>query len=185
MAKKQSLLAQSIAQLNSHRVVKAPAVKNQSVASLAAAAAQIITQGGVPALMPTMELSARHPYDPAGRMDVYMPGRWDCKYDLLFMDALVTGPGSGEWNGTICYVTFTTPANGNYLVAANFSGYQITMRLAGPWGESTAYSATPSAHTAVTSLWTGSAGELLEFSLHCTGGGVIGYLKSVQIFLLS
>jgi hypothetical protein len=77
------------------------------------------------------------------------------------------------------------PANGNYLVAANFSGYQITMRQGGPWGESTAYAATPSSHAAVTSLWTGSAGETLEFSLHCTGGGVIGYLKSVQCFLLS
>jgi len=39
MTKKKDLLSLSIAQLNSHKVVKAPVVKNLSLASLAAVAA--------------------------------------------------------------------------------------------------------------------------------------------------
>ena len=185
MAQKKDLLALSIAKLNSHRVVKAPVVRDLSLSKLAAEAAQMANWQGIPALAPLMELSARHPYDPAGQMDVLAPGRWDTTYDLIFMDAIVTGPSLGEWDGTVCYISYKAPANGTYLVAANFSGYQITMRLDGPWGESTAYTATTSNHAAATGLWTGTAGKSLFFTINCTGGGLIGYLKSVQVFLLS
>lgn len=34
-----------------------------------------------------MRLTARHPYDPAGLMDFYQPGRWDTTYNLIYMSS--------------------------------------------------------------------------------------------------
>jgi hypothetical protein len=132
-----------------------------------------------------MALTARHPYDPAGFMDVYRPGRWDCESNLVFMDVIrQTGPSVGEWDGSVVYARFTAPSNGTYLAVGNFSGYQITMNMHGPWGNNTAYCPTTSNHAQAVALWDGTAGQTLFFTINLTGP-IIGYLESVQIFLLS
>jgi hypothetical protein len=131
-----------------------------------------------------LELTARHPYDAAGLMDFYKPGRWDCTSDLVFMDVIVTGPEPGEWDGTVGYVQFTAPSADLYVVVTNFSGYQITMSQYGPWGVDSAYNATNATSASVLSLWSGAAGEGLFFNVSCTGP-IIGYLESIQIFRIT
>ncbi len=134
---------------------------------------------------PIMSLTARRPYDSAGLMDVYMPGRWDCSSNLVFMDVIrQTGPSVGEWEGSVAYVRFTAPSTGTYLVIGNCSGYQITINMHGPWGNNTAYCPTTSDHAEAIALWDGTAGESLFFTINFTGP-IIGYLESVQVFLLS
>jgi hypothetical protein len=90
-----------------------------------------------------------------------------------------------EWDGTVGYAQFTAPAAGTYIVLVNFSGYQQTMHLNGPWGKSTAYCPTTSGSAVVTALWNGQAGE----TLYCTFSGKadsgysgIAYLESFQVF---
>lgn len=134
---------------------------------------------------PSMSLSARHPYDAAGFMDVYKPGRWDCESNLVFMDVIrQVGPSVGEWHGTVVYARFTATSNSTYMVVGNFSGYQITMNLHGPWGNNTAYCPTTSDHAQAIAFWDGTAGQTLFFTINLTGP-IIGYLESVQIFALS
>lgn len=133
-----------------------------------------------------LELSARHPYADAGYADFYNPGRWDCESDLVYMSAIhQVGPSVGEWEGTVGYVHFTAPAAGSFIVVVNFSGYQQTMSLSGPWGTSTAHSDTTSDSAAATAIWDGAAGQ----TLYCTfssrsdnGYAGIAYLDSLQIF---
>jgi hypothetical protein len=129
---------------------------------------------------PFFELTARRPYGPAGRMDFFKPGRWDCELDLVFMFPIVTGPSPGMWDGTAGYVQHTTSTTGSHLVAVRFSGYQTTMEARGPWGPATAYCAATSDTSTVTALWQANAGDVLNFTLRCTGDG-IGYLQSVQV----
>ena len=133
-----------------------------------------------------LELSARHPYAGAGYADFYQPGRWDCESDLVYMLSIhQIGPSVGQWDGTVGYVRFTAPAASSYIVVVNFSGYQQTMSLNGPWGTSTAHSATTSDSAATTAIWDGAAGE----TLYCTfssrsddGHAGMAYLDSFQIF---
>ena len=94
------------------------------------------------------------------------------------------GASVGEWEGSVVYARFNAPSNGTYIVVANFSGYQITMNLHGPWGNSTAYCPTTSDHAQATALWAGTAGKTLFFSINLTGP-IIGYLEPVQVFLVS
>jgi hypothetical protein len=132
-----------------------------------------------------MSLTARHPYDAAGFMDSYKPGRWDCESNLVFMDVIrQVGPSAGEWDGTVVYGRFTAAADGTYLVVGNFSGYQVTMNLHGPWGNNTAYCATTSDHAQAMALWAGTPGATLFFTINMTGP-IIGYLESIQVYLLS
>lgn len=128
-----------------------------------------------------LELSARQPYDAArGSMDVYKPGRWDTTSNLIFMDPIVqTGPSPGEWDGTVIYASFTPPQNGTYLVVGNFSGFDTTMRLFGPWGTQTAHTDQTSDAGAVTALWSGS--DPLFFTMSCLAP-IIGYTASIQVF---
>ena len=56
--------------------------------------------------------------------------------------------------------------------------------MQGPWGKSTAYCPTTSDHAQATALWAGTAGQALFFTINLTGT-IIGYLESVQIFLIS
>jgi hypothetical protein len=178
----------ALANLARHKVADAPVVSRASHAQLIAHAAKLAKRNINVLAAPTMELSARHPYDPAGLIDVYKPGRWDCTSNLLFMDRIVsTGPSPGEWDGTVAYGTFKAPADGTYLVVAHFSGYQTTMAMHGPWGTNTAYTATTSDTGVVISLWAAMAGEDLWFTLNCTAPGgeaSIGYLESIQTFNL-
>lgn len=133
-----------------------------------------------------LELTARQPYADAGYADFYHPGRWDCDTNLVYMSSIhQVGPSVGEWDGTVGYARFTAPATGSYIVVVNFSGYQQTMSLNGPWGTSTAHSATTSDSAAATALWAGTAGE----NLYCTfssksdsGYAGIAYLYSFQVF---
>src|SRR5512133_122206 len=90
-----------------------------------------------------LELTARYPFADAGYVDFYSPGRCDCETNLVYMTAIhQVGASVGEWEGTVGYARFTAPADGPYIVIVNVSGYQQTMRLNGPWGTSTAHTAT-------------------------------------------
>jgi hypothetical protein len=133
-----------------------------------------------------LELTARHPYDSAGHADFYHPGRWDCESDLVYMTSIhQVGSTPHEWDGTVGYAKFTPPAAGTHIVVVNFSGYQQTMRLSGPWGTTTAYSATTGGSAAVTAIWNAQAGESLHCSFSATadsGYAGIAYLDSFQVF---
>ncbi len=175
----------SLAEFKKRKSVKAPKVKRISRANLTGLAFKITKRRLTVAAAPSMELTARHPFDAAGFMDFYAPGRWDCEANLVFMDVIrSTGPTPGMWEGTVAYGRFKAPSNGSYLVVGNFSGYQITMNLHGPWGTTTAYCATTSDSVSVSAGWKGLAGETLFFTMNCTGP-IIGYLESIQVFLMS
>lgn len=164
---------------------EAPKVARLSRVELVELASEVARRRVTVGEAPAMELTARHPFDGAGFMDVYRPGRWDCEANLVFMSVIVsTGESPGMWDGTVVYARFQAPAAGTYLVVGNFSGYQVTMNLNGPWGKNTAYCATTSDHVAASALWTGAAGETLFFTMNCTGP-ILGYLESVQVFLVS
>lgn len=130
---------------------------------------------------PLLELSARQPYDAAqGNMDVYHPGRWDTTSNLIYMNPIVqTGPSPGEWDGTVIYASFTPPQNGTYLVVGNFSGFDTTMRLFGPWGTQTAHTDQVTDAGAVVALWSGS--DPLFFTMSCLAP-IIGYTATIQVF---
>jgi hypothetical protein len=133
-----------------------------------------------------LDLTARHPHADAGLMDFYAPGRWDCTYDLVYMMSIhQVGPSVGEWEGTVGYARFKAPAEAAYIVVVNFSGYEQTMGLYGPWGVTTAYSATTSDSPSTVALWNGTAGQDLycEFSSRSNDGySGIAYLNSFQVF---
>lgn len=133
-----------------------------------------------------LDLTARHPYADAGYMDMFHPGRWDCESDLVYMTSIhQVGATPSEWDGTAAYARFTAPAAATYIVVVNFSGYQQTMSLNGPWGTSTAYTPTTSDTAAATALWTGTAGQTLycTFSSKADGGDSgIAFLDSFQVY---
>jgi hypothetical protein len=174
----------STGELRQHQSARAPKVAALTRARLV----DLVTKVGIgkvgPSAKAAMELTARHPYDAAGFMDVYNPGRWDCDANLVFMSVIVsTGSSPGMWDGTVAYVQFRAASAGTHLVVANFSGYQITMNLRGPWGTTSAYCATTSDAVAATALWNATVGETLFFTIDCTGSG-ISYLESARVFLL-
>jgi|SRR5689334_23245024 len=137
-----------------------------------------------------LELTARHPYADAGYADYYHPGRWDCESNLVFMSSIVQGPSTGEWDGTVGYAQFKAPTAGNYIVVVNFSGYQQTMNLYGPWGTSSVHSGpSPSYSGATTALWSSAAaGETLyaNFSSRQDDGYAgTAFLHSFQVFAIA
>ena len=175
----------SAAVLQERRPTKSPKVLPVDRLQVADVATRIFARNITPPGPAVMSLTARHPYAPAGFMDTYKPGRWDCESNLVFMDVITqVGPSPGEWDGTVVYARFTAPTDGAYLVLGNFSGYQITMNLHGPWGNNTAYCATTSDHAQAMAMWNGTAGNTLFFTINLTGP-IIGYLESVQVYLLS
>lgn len=125
-----------------------------------------------------MQLTARHPYDPAGLMDFYQPGRWDTTYDLIYMSSDFASNSASAGYGQ-----FTAQDAGQRLVVLNFNGYQTTLRAFGPWGTVSAYSPTASGNVTLTALWNAQAGETLFFSFSFTGG-IIGYINSVEVHSL-
>ena len=130
--------------------------------------------------VPTLELSARHPWDAAGLIDGYHVGRWDTSSDTIYMSPIVqTGPSPGEWDGTVLYGRFTAPAAGAYQIIATFYGWQITMRLSGPGAPALATSI-ENAPVAVSSQVTLTAGQSTWFNLNCTGL-YLGFLQKIQI----
>ena len=171
--------------LQKRHSAKSPVVKAAVRAVLIEAAGRLLGKPANLPQAPVMTLTARHPHDPAGLMDVYHPGRWDCSSNLVFMDVIrQVGPSVGEWDGSVVYARFTAASSGSYLVVGNFSGYQITMNLSGPWGKNTAYCATTSDHAQATALWSGTAGGSLSFTINMNGP-YLGYLESIQVYLLS
>ena len=132
-----------------------------------------------------MELTARQPYDATyGNIDVFEPGRWDTTYNLIYMDTIVTGSSAGQWTGSASYIEFKPPADGSYLIVGNFSGYQTTGHLYGPWGEATAYCAATSDSAAVIATYASS--QPFQFNLNFTQNNQygIGYIDSIQVFAL-
>jgi hypothetical protein len=132
-----------------------------------------------------MELSARQPYDATyGNIDVYQPGRWDTTYNLIFMDTIrQVGPEPGEWDGSASYIMFKPAASGTFLIVGNFTGYQTTAHLRGPWGENTAYTAQTSDSGVVVALY--ETDQEFEFNLDFTvpnNDYGIGYIESIQVF---
>jgi hypothetical protein len=167
------------------RTVEVPRFEPLPSARLSAIISAGLNRPIVLPAIPDAELTARHPYDPHALMDFFMPGRWDSTSGLVFMDSIVNGPEPGMWDGTAGYIQFTAPADGSYLVVVNFSGYQQTMRIDGPWGTSTAHTATTSDHGAVSAQWSGTSGTTLYFTMSCAsdnGLSGIGYLRSIQFF---
>src|SRR5262249_19109335 len=143
--------------LRERATAKSPQVLAIPAGQLAGIAGGIL--GRKITLARTMSLTARNPFEAAGFMDAYKPGRWDCESNLVFMDVIrQIGPNPGEWDGTVVYARFTTASHGTYLVVGNFSGYQVTMNMHGPWGNNTAYCATTSDHAQAVALWEGTAG---------------------------
>jgi hypothetical protein len=174
----------SSAQLKKRTRVSPPTFQALSRGGLAEIASEILKQPIKVPAKPVFEISTRHPYDAAGLMDVYHPGRWDTSSDLIFMHPIVqTGPSVGEWDGTVIYANYRTPVSGKFLVVGNFTGHQITMNLHGPWGKSSAFSATSSTAAAVTAFWTASAGDSLWLTMSCTGQ-ILGYVQSIQVFAM-
>jgi hypothetical protein len=164
------------ADLKGERVPAPPAAARLSPAELSAAASMQLRQDiTVTALK--MELTARRPYDAAGLMDFYQPGRWDATSNLVYMM-----PDAGD-DVTYGYAQFKASAAGNHLVVLNFNGYEVTLRAFGPWGTVSAYSPTASGNVALTALWTATAGATLYFNFSCTGVG-LAYLSSVQVHSL-
>jgi len=133
-----------------------------------------------------MELSARQPHDAAhGQLDVSESAGWFTTQNTIYMYPVVYGPAVGEWNGTNVAVEFRTPADGTYLFVGHFSGYQMTMHLLGPWGETTAYTAETSDAGAVLALHI--TDKPLWFGFRCTepnNEGAAGLLHSIQVYQL-
>jgi hypothetical protein len=167
--------------LTDQRAVAAPNVLRRSMLDLSDLIFEIFGDRPAPKQPPLVELSARVPYSATyGWIDSYHPGRWDCESDLVFMNPIVqVGPSVGEWDGTVVYVSLPGVPPGTYLVVGNFSGYDTTMHMNGPWGDVTAYTAATTDIGTVIALTTVTQG--LYFSMSCKGSG-LGYLESVQLF---
>ena len=164
-----------------HVSIEVPLLERVSKARIAELASELLHEEYEPTEPALLELSARHPYDALGNLDVYMPGRWDTTSDLVFMDTIVELGTRGEWVGSAAYVEFRPPAAGTFLIVVHFTGAEITMHLTGPWGENTAHTESATEAGAVVALWTG--GET-SFGMHCTDNNEysLGYIESVQIF---
>jgi hypothetical protein len=167
--------------LSIHRSIEALKIARISSERLTSLAEGLGGKGFKLTDTPLLELSARQPYDAArGNMDVYKPGRWDTTSNLIYMDPIVqTGPNPGEWDGTVIYASFNPAQNGTYLIVGNFSGFDTTMRLFGPWGTQTAHTDQVSDAGAVVALWSG--GDPLSFTMSCLAP-IIGYTASIQVF---
>lgn len=164
--------------------IDVPLLQRVSRSRLAELASELADEEVAPTEPALLELTARHPYDELGSLDVYMPGRWDTASNLIFMDTIVlTGP-TGDWAGSAAYINFRPPEPATYLVVGHFTGHEITMHLTGPWGENTAYTPTTCDPGAVVALWTGGDAS---FGMHCTDNNEysLGYIESVQVFRLS
>ena len=176
----------TIDQLQLHTTVEAPRVASLTRTEVVELAKTRLNRPFVPIFSTYMQLSARQPYDAVnGNVDVYMPGRWDTSSDLIFMDAIVQGAQVGEWTGSAAYVRFNAQTSGNHLIAVNFTGADITMRLNGPWGTATANATSVSTSFVVLAEWSVTAGEPLFFTIDCVNASNLpdlGYIKSIQAF---
>ena len=169
----------SLTELTKQVPAKAP--KLLSRAKLTSLAAKLAKRRVTLAQAPVMELTPRHPYDAAGAMDFLNATIWYSSLGLILLDRReIPGP---ERMGA---VFFTAPADGTYLIVANFyTTGNTTLTLRGPWGDSSA-NATPLVHTAALALWTATAGpgRKLSFTVTCTGV-VTARILGFQVFSMS
>jgi hypothetical protein len=168
----------TVRQLASQRVVELPDVKSPTRAQLAKLEPAF---AAAPAPVAAMTLTARKPFTQRGYIDVYKPGRWDCQIDQIFLDPIVVS-SPGVWEGSVVYGNFTAPATKKYLVAVHFYGADITLRLAGPFGNVTAHSFQnqPAVATGQVQL---NQGQKTWFQFSCEGI-YLGFLKKVEVLRL-
>ena len=87
--------------------IEAPSFDRVSHTQLAEAASELAKTPIKPGPTALLELSARHPYDALGNIDVYKPARWDTSSNLIFMDSIrQVGESVGEWEGSAAYIEF-------------------------------------------------------------------------------
>lgn len=145
---------------------------------IGAAATTLFRRHGPVPSTPVLELTARHPYDPAGWMTFRRIPGWDVEGPLIWMDSFVFE----RQTGTIGYVLFNAPKKGPYLVVANFTGLASTMTLDGPWGINTGYANTSADAAAAMALWSANAvGAKLGFRVSCASENM-SFLRSIQFF---
>jgi hypothetical protein len=132
------------------------------------------TQRNIEAANPVTELSARRPYDAPHRIDVFMPGRWDTEGNYISMRTIDPN--------TRVFGTFKAPSSGDYLFVVKFTGFDITMKLSGPWGQNTGHTVELGDPGVVIGL--SSASTDVSFFLMCDGQGT-GVLQSIRISQLA
>ena len=116
-------------------------------------------------------------------MDVYRPARWDCSTDSVYLDTFVQGSEPGVWTGSVVYAHFTIAAAGDYIVAVNFSGDNITMRMDNAGATETG-SATLGKSGIVLGARSAAAGETIFVQLDCTVPNNfpgLGFLDSIEL----
>lgn len=168
-------------EINKLRVIDTPQVQRASWETLAAMASKLTGGTSTLAQRPVMDISTRKPYEEAGLMDFYKPGRWDSTSNSVYMVGIKLGPSPGQWDGTVGYLQFKAPKDGTYLIVAHFTGYQITMKLGGPWGVTTGTTGTTSEPGTVTAIYTGKANTWVFFNLTCVYPN-LAFLNSVQVY---
>jgi len=168
-------------ELDKFRVANVPTVERVSFETLAATANRLTNGVSTLSSTPALDISTRRPYDAAGLMDFYQPGRWDSTSNSVFMEGIKYGPSPGMWDGTVGYVQFKLPKDGTYLIVANFTGYQITMKMNGPWGTNIGTTSSSSVPGTVTAIYTGKANTTVYFTLTCVYPN-LAFLKSVQAY---
>jgi hypothetical protein len=173
-----------LSQLKQNQTFTRPKAQRLSDVNLAAIVLRDAGKGVFhpPLNPPLMQLSARHPYDPLGYVEMYEPGRWDTSTDTVFMTPITHGNSVSEWTGTAAYIYFTPPTNGTYILVAEFYGYQVVMTLNAAGGTTTA-SSHGNSPAAVTALFSGNAGVQNWFNLACTGL-YLGYLRTIRVYQL-
>jgi hypothetical protein len=169
----------SVTELNSLRESKALDVKPLTKAQLAKL--EPAFAAAAPAPVSVMSLSARKPFGRNGFIDVYKPGRWDCSSGLVFLDPVVAS-SPGVWTGSVVYGSFKAPAKKTYLLAVHFYGWDITLHLHGPFGDTTAHSQsnTPTIASAQRQL---NQGQTMNFQFNVTGN-YLGFLSKIEVLRL-
>jgi hypothetical protein len=170
--------APTLKQLASQRLVDAPYVKALTRAQLAKVEPAF---AAAPSPTVVMALSARKPFGQRGYIDVYKPGRWDCESDQVFLDPIVVS-SPGVWTGSVVYGNFTAPTTKSYLLAVHFYGWDITLKLSGPFGDVTAHSLQNQAAVA-TAQYQLSQGQKTWFQFNCVGI-YLGFLTKIEMLRL-
>jgi len=136
---------------------------------------------GASAPTSVLSLTPRKPFGQNGLIDVYRPGRWDCSFDLVYLDPIVVH-SPGVWDGSVVYGSFTAPTKKTYLLAVHFFGWDITLNLSGGFGSITAQSQSnaPAVATGQALL---NAGQKTAFQFTVTGI-YLGFLSKIEVLRL-
>jgi len=148
-----------------------------SRAKLTRLAAKLAKRRVTLASAPVFEVTPQHPFVEGpgyrGSMAFWDIVVWSSIARVIYMDHVSpAGDHYGE-------VGFEVPANGTYLIVANFAG--ATLTLTTPWG---AFSATgsPNVPTAATALWNVTSGNRhVVCKVTCTSGTYV-VIYGFQVF---